>query len=449
MKLNQSLLDDFIRALEATPSRLRGFVLLQGGEEAARHFWAPYKAGDPVWVYSLSKSFCSTAVGLAVDSGLFSVEDKVISFFPEYAAAVKDANCKAMKVKHLLTMNTGHETDTTATMVQSPDWAETFLSLPVKFKPGTHFVYNSGATYMLSAIVQKKTGMTVFDYLKPRLFKPLGFGRTAWDSSPQGINTGGWGFQVSVPDIAKLGQLYLNRGIWNGKRLLSEEWVKAAHYPHSDNSITPDHSPDWGRGYGYQFWKSKYGWRGDGAYGQYCLILPEFNAVLALCSETQNMQEILDIVWDRLVPALAAPPENPQSFNGTYKAAKNKAGVESASVTFDAGKLTLVLGGKTETRIEAGASDWLDSKTAFPSGAFSFIPVFSRPNEKLKISSTYYWTGAKAGQQSLEIRIAYRDGPHGEKIRLIFSGAKLTVQIEANLASGRSGKTAAEIRAER
>src|SRR5207249_1659296 len=155
----------------------------------------------------LSKSFTSTAVGLAIAEGKFSLDDPVLRFFPEEAPAEPSANLKAMRVSDLLRMSTGQQTEPPRTPERP--WTQTFLAHPVPFKPGTHFLYNTSATYMLSAIVQKTTGQTLLDYLRPRLFESLGIENPTWEASPQGISTGGYGLSIRTQDIARFGQLYL------------------------------------------------------------------------------------------------------------------------------------------------------------------------------------------------------------------------------------------------
>jgi CubicO group peptidase (beta-lactamase class C family) len=443
-EINEPGVEDFIRALERSPAVLRGLVLARRGKAVLRHFWGPYQEADPVWVYSLSKSFCSTAVGFAAQEGLLKTGDKVLSFFPEYEGFINDENCRAMTVQDLLTMRTGHETDTTMPVIQAENWAEAFLKLPVKFRPGTHFVYNSGATYMLSAIVQKLTGQKIHDYLGPRLFSPLGFGTTAWDSSPQGINTGGWGFMVTLEDIAKLGLLYLRRGNWQGKQLLSEKWCDEAALPHADNSITPGASADWSRGYGYQFWRSRYGYRGDGAFGQYCLIMPEFDAVLALSSETENMQEILDIVWEYLVPAFGTANEAEARISGReYRAEKNPWGIDSVSFIFSQSGLKLRFVSETgpSAEIEAGRYAWLESETRLPFGDFSFIPAMSMAGDGKKISASFIWRDKK----NLALRLVYRNYPHREALSVCFEGDELRMSAQANPASRSMGRNKFEL----
>jgi CubicO group peptidase (beta-lactamase class C family) len=223
-----------------------------------------------------------------------------------------------MRVKDLLTMTCGHDVEP-----KRPEgdvsWAKTFLAHPVPNKPGSTFLYNSFGTYMCSAIVQKVTGQSVLDYLKPRLFGPLGIENPRWDASPQGVNFGGWGLFVRTEDVAKLGLLYLNKGKWNGKQLVPAEWAAAATSKQVPNDKAPSargNKPDWQQGYGYQFWQSQHGFRGDGANGQFCIVLPEQDAVIAITAQTGNMQAGINVVWDKLFPAFekAALPENAEEL---------------------------------------------------------------------------------------------------------------------------------------
>lgn len=292
---------------EDDKTQLHSIMIVRHGHVVGEGWWTPYAPKHLHQLYSLSKSFASSAVGFAVTEGLLSVDEPVLKFFPEKAPARPNENLKAMTVKHLLSMNTGHDTDTTGRVTNKRDWVKAFLSLPVKHKPGSKFVYNTAATYMLSAIVQKLTGQTLIDYLTPRLFEPLGIENPTWETCPMGINTGGFGLSIRTEDIANFGQMYLQHGMWQGKQILPAEWVAEATAYHSDNSA--NENPDWAQGYGYQFWRSRHNaYRGDGAFGQYCMVLPEQDAVIAITAGTAEMQSVLDKIWKYLLPAFSPEP---------------------------------------------------------------------------------------------------------------------------------------------
>lgn len=299
----------FINAVEERCGGLHSLMLLRHGQVAAAGWWVPYGPQRPHMLFSLSKSFTATAVGLAIAEGRLSLNDPVLGFFPDEAPARPSRNLAAMQVRHLLSMNTGHAEDTIPPLLRRRDgnWAKAFLTAPVKRKPGSLFVYNSGASYMLSAIVQRLIGMPIVEYLAPRLFEPLGIPMPRWESCPRGVNAGGWGLSLRTEDIARFGQLYLQKGMWGGQRLLPEHWVEDASFKHSDNSHYG--TPDWQSGYGYQFWLCRHGaYRGDGAFGQYCIVMPAQDAVLAITSGVRDMQAVLDLVWAHLLPAMGAEP---------------------------------------------------------------------------------------------------------------------------------------------
>jgi len=297
----------FIEVADQRVRTMHSFMLVRHGHVIAECWWKPESAEQPHVLWSLSKSFTSTAVGMAVAEGKFSIDDPVLKFFPEDAPENPSDKLKMMRVRDLLTMSTGHDNEPDVRGTPDTSWVKTFLAHPVPHKPGAHFQYNTPATYMLSAIVQKTTGQTVLEYLKPRLFDPLGIVNPQWDTSPQGITLGGYGLSVRTEDIAKFGQLYLQKGQWNGKPLISPEWVSLATSKQVSNGSDP--TKDWDQGYGFQFWRSRHGaFRGDGKDGQFCIVMPEKDVVIAITANTRDMQGELNVVWNELLPAFAEGP---------------------------------------------------------------------------------------------------------------------------------------------
>ena len=298
----------FVEAADKEVDTMHSFMLVRHGHVIAEGWWKPEAAEKPHVLHSLSKSFTSTAVGLAVAEGKMSIDDPVLKFFPEDAPEKPSAKLKAMRVRDLLTMSTGHQTLPKFTADEA--WVRTFLAQPVEHKPGTHFIYNTPATHMLSAIVRKVTGETVLDFLRPRIFDPLGIENPEWGASPQGNTFGGWGLHVRTEDIAKFGQLYLQKGKWNGTQLVPAAWVEQATAKQVSNGSDPE--KDWDQGYGFQFWRCRHGaFRGDGAFGQFCVVLPEQDAVVVITADTRDMQKELNMVWDKLLPAFHTAPLAP------------------------------------------------------------------------------------------------------------------------------------------
>jgi hypothetical protein len=296
-ELEQSRLPDMSQDIHS-------FMLLRHGYVIAEGSWEPYRMDIPHALFSLSKSFTSTAIGIAAFEGLLSVEDLVVSYFKKECPYPTDLQSK-MCIKHLLTMSTGQAKEPTNDMLyrEDGDWVKTFFEASVEKEPGTEFLYNSGATYILSVILQRVTGFKVVEYLKPRLFEPLGIENPVWKECPMGYNAGGFGLNLKTEDIAKLGQLYLNKGLWDGKRILPEKWVDEAVRFHISNGGKPD--IDWCQGYVYQFWRCTHdSYRGDGAFGQYSIVMPKFNMVLAITGGLSNMQKPLNFLWDNILPGI-------------------------------------------------------------------------------------------------------------------------------------------------
>lgn len=307
--ISSSAILKFIEAVEETKSGLHSFMLLRHGFVISEGWWSPYSKEIPHMLFSLSKSFTSTAIGIAVSEKIISKDDKVISFFKDKLPEKVDENLMRMTIKDLLMMGTGHAEDTTERIMKAEDgdWVKAFLSLKLEYEPGTYFIYNTGATYMLSAIIQKVTGQTLLDYLTPRLFQPLEIDNPTWEKCPNGINVGGFGLSIKTEDIAKFGQLYLQKGIYNGKRILDEAWIAEATSKQISNGTNED--SDWEQGYGYQFWRCKHGfYRADGAFGQLAVVMPDKDTVLAATSGSDDIALILKHVWDHIMPAIYDKP---------------------------------------------------------------------------------------------------------------------------------------------
>lgn len=312
----------FVRALEASPTQEpHGLVVLRGGRVVAQGWWAPYAPARRHLLYSLSKSFTSAAAGLAVAEGLVRLDDPVLAYFPELDDEITDPRTRRMLVRHVASMSSGHTRDTFDEAFADPqvDPVRAFLRIPPDEEPGSVFAYNQPATYTLGAIVQRVTGGTLLDYLRPRLLDPLGIGTLGWQELPQGRQIAFTGLFAPTDAVARLGQLLLRRGRWGDRQLLPVAWVDAAtsvrvttQRPfggpgHAADTVADARESDWEQGYGFQHWASRHGFRGDGAYGQFCLVLPEHDVVVAITGQTPDMQETLDLAWEHLLPALAGP----------------------------------------------------------------------------------------------------------------------------------------------
>lgn len=435
---------EFVNAVEG----LHSLILLRHGHVVAQGWWSPYRAECPHKLYSLTKSFTSTAVGFAVSEGRLSVDDFVLSFFPQDAPAEPSPNLAAMRVRHLLTMNTGQAQEPSGELMSRPDWVRAFLEQPVEHEPGTHFLYNSAASYMLSAIVQQVTGMTALDYLQSRLFDPLGIEKPVWSTCPRGINTGGWGLSLKTEDIARFGQLLLQKGMWNGQRILPEAWIAEATAYQVPNG--PSDNPDWEQGYGYQFWRCRHGlYRGDGAFGQFCIVMPEQDAVLAITAGVGDMQGVLNLVWEHLLPAmkpvpLPADPATrdalvqklsalalaPAQGERTSPVAARVSGkpfvmdenaqqIETMTFDFAANRVTF-RDGRGEHAIACGYGEWIAGTTAFDSTA-------SR-----RVAASSAWTD----ENTYTIRLCFYETPFCPTLTCRFDADRLVFEFKANVAFG-------------
>ncbi|MFJ8539600.1 serine hydrolase domain-containing protein [Streptomyces sp. NPDC093591] len=301
-----AFLDALDTARDIEPHSL---MILRHGHVVASGWWAPYAPERPHLLYSISKSFTATAAGIAAGEGLIRLDDPVISYFPEFEADITDPRSRAMLVRHVASMASGHETDTifAARDLDREDLVRGFLLVPPTRDPGTVFAYNQPATFTLAAIVRRASGQSLTEYLRPRLLDPLGIGEIGWLCDRSGRELGFSGLHATTDAIARLGQLYLRGGVWEGERLLPEWWVaEATRRQIANTGVMP--GDDWREGYGFKFWMSRHGYRGDGMFGQFCVVLPEQDAVIATTADTWDMPGLLELVWEHLLPAFRPAP---------------------------------------------------------------------------------------------------------------------------------------------
>lgn len=464
----------FLKEMEDTKHELHSFMMLRHGHVLAEGWWNPYGPDLRHTMYSMSKSFTSTAVGFAVAEGKLTVEDKVVSFFPDDLPEKISDHLAALKVKHLLTMSVGSKVEPTQACVKTENWVRTFLAHEIDKEPGTTFLYNSAATYMCSAIVQKVTGQTVIDYLTPRLFTPLGISGMTWETCPRGINTGGWGLSIQTEGLAKFGQLYLQKGKWKGQQILPAAWVEEAttfkiQQPDPAKPSRPHDQNDWVQGYGYQFWRCQNkAFRGDGAFGQFTIVMPEQDAVVIMTSETKDMQGQLDLVWKHLLPAmkdkalpedataathlektlaalaLTPPKGQPTSTTAarvsgkTFQLDANDLGLVSVSFAFSnkTGALTFRDANASHV-ITGGIENWELGETSLPGTPPRLISGGAPKTQAISKTAT---SATWKNDSTLELTLRYYETPHHDTITFVFDEDKVTVTFVNSLAS-MAGKT--------
>jgi len=445
---------DFVTSADRQVDAMNSFMLVRHGYVVAEGWWSPYAANTPHSMYSLSKSFTSTAVGLAINDGKLSLDNEVLKFFPDEARAAPSENLKAMRVRDLLTMSTGqHMEDVTNgfSFDSTNPLVKLFLSVPVAHKPGTYFWYNTPATFMESAIVQKVTGQTVFDYLKPRLFDPLGIENPTWEMRQQ-YTYGGSGLHLRTEDIARFGQLLLQQGNWHGQQLVPAAWIETATARQTSNGSNP--ASDWEQGYGFNFWRCRHGlFRGDGAFGQFCIVMPEQDAVVAITSGTRDMQEVMNLVWDKILPALQSKPLDadedsdkkltdtlqgmtlhPQLGSATPRVAAKWAGKSFLLSTNDQKleSVALEFGGPNEAvtlvlrchgmdqRIACGKDSWIKGRMTYAN--FEEQPVAA--------------SGAWTADDTYTVKLSFYETPFRLTLALKFTDDKLFYDCEYNVNFG-------------
>lgn len=446
----------FLDAIKESGQEFHSLMIVRHGFVVAEAWWMPYSSEHRMQLYSLSKSFTGTAIGLAVGEGLLTVDDPLIKFFPEYLPAQVSDNLAALKVRHLLSMSVGHGKDSILILEASPagvPWEKTFLSLPVVFAPGSQFMYNSGTSFMLSAIIKKVTGQTAHDYLKPRLYVPLDIINTTWGENWEGINMGASHLRMPTEDIAKFGQLYLQKGVWKGKQVITREWVAQAS---AKQMVNGKNDSSWGYGYGFQFWLNPPGgFRADGAYGQFSMILPELDAVVAITSESMETKKTMQVVWDVLLPEMKDAPlpadndaqqmlltelkalkyDPPQLAVGSPVATKisgkefilDKNPFNARSVIFkfkgDDCIFTLKEDGKPDIVITNGSNKWIRKGNLKPSAHSLFS--LRRIDFDSIVAASYGWQN----ENTLLLTWRYIETAHGDSLTCVFDDDKVTVKF--------------------
>lgn len=461
---------ELLAAIAGSKHELHSLLVMRHGQSIAQGFWKPYRADAPHSLYSLSKSFTSTAVGFAVTEGKLKVTDRVIDFFPGQAPSSASKNLAALQVQHLLTMSVGHAQDTTPIITREDDWVKAFLAQPIEHAPGSAFVYNSGATYMLSATVQKVSGEKLIDYLRPRLFEPLQAREVRWATCPRGIDTGGWGLSATTETLGKFGRFYLQQGQWNGKQLLPKQWTKDAASAHIQQPAPADadlaklkQTSDWHQGYGYQFWRCRHdAYRGDGAFGQFCVVLPEQDAAVVMTSCTADMQGLLNLVWEHLLPgmqdklpadaaatsqlreqlaALTLPlpaggrssPKSAPISGCNFALEPNDLGAKSVALRFDGDKCSFELvTGDGRFNIDSGIGRWTDGATTMPGTPPEITELVGKsvsPRGATKVAAAAAWTD----ENTLQMQWRYYETPHHDVVTCRFDGDGVQVEFKNSI----------------
>ena len=312
---NKISLEAFVSGAIKNDFSLRGIAVFQNGEKNNEFYWEKWGNRWRHNIFSATKMVTSLAMGIAVDEGLFKLSDRVMDIFKEEVEEEYPPLLEELTIQHLLTMSCGHDEKAFMASFERdgiPNWLHYAVNLPVVRKPGEVFMYENAAPFMCSAMITKKTGLRMVDYLIPRLFDPLNIPNPQWFTSPDGYNAGSGSLHLDINEMARIGQLFLNEGEWNGKQLVSKEWIRES----TSNKVSTEYlgksrdgrlNPDNAAGYGYFIWLNAEGrgYRAIGNGNQLINILPEKNAVIAIASQDDHrQQDFLDLVWNTVYPQL-------------------------------------------------------------------------------------------------------------------------------------------------
>jgi len=298
--------DDFAASIRDENLGVYGIHIIQANKTDR---FLRFRADDRLNLYSGSKSVTSLAVGMSLDEGRIALSDRLVDFFPEFCADFADG-CARITVKDVLQMRTGHmnhgfQSDEELNE-QQKDWAAVFFRQPmVECDREKAFYYENTATYMLSRVIEKVTGVNLRDYLIPRLFTPLGIPNPQWHTCPRGHVLGAIGLHLKTSEYARVGKLLLDYGVWNDKHLVSERYIHALQTEMVPSVCFED--TETRQGYSYQFWNNTIpnSFRLDGKYGQYCVVLRDYNAIVAVTAHRErNGYDILRSVWKNILPRL-------------------------------------------------------------------------------------------------------------------------------------------------
>lgn len=448
---------DLFDSLVALPKTdIHSVMVLRHGKVIAEIYPAPFAPEYRHTMYSCSKTFVGVAVGLAIADNCLRLTDRVATFFPELLPDTVSANLATMTVRDLLTMTSGITPDWNMRNIHT-DWIRTYLAKPVK-TPGKHFEYDSTCTYLLSAIVQKATGMTVLDYLKLKIFNPMHITDVAWEQSPEGFNTGGWGVYIQSESLAKFGLLLLNHGVWEGKQLIPASWVEQMMARQMDTG---------GDGYGYHLWLCEYpgAVRADGALGQYVLIIPDKDMVVVIteCTLIDGRTQ-RRLVWNRLLPevgdeSLASGKDykllrkkqttyqlpvvqgkntssDVRQYTGkTIVLDPNKYGWESLNLQFKQKEIVMTMKETKGSKYDLlfGYKQWVKTAIdAYPPYSISAKERFKGIEGPFWVAGSYAWLP----KSTLRLKAHYVNWISALELTFRFEGNQILLDVKENFSSG-------------
>lgn len=439
-EINQKKVLEFVEKFKSIGS-LQQFGIIQNDELKLKFAVSPYLESDVKQLFSVSKSVTSIAIGKAIDNGLLNIHDKVIKFFPVPNPSPRLAK---MEVFHLITMTTGHDRCVMPLIGASSNPIQAFLELPIQYEPGTTFVYNTGASLILSVIINVLTGMNVEDYIKDVL-QDLDIKEYLFEKI-DGICLGGVGVHLNIDGLLNFGQMLLHEGVFNGKQVISKEYIKEA----TSKQVSNDNngSIDWTQGYGYHIWRGEEGFRCDGAFGQLILVYPDRNMVVVCQACVNNMQDEINLIKE-LINNLYGDFSVEQletKINDVYKIEPtlmpdfeeleielepNKLNIDSLCVFVDKEKMKLQFKGDNHFEFLAGNGKYLESKFYAVGVKRKLSDIMPSFYEESVVSSYYLYENNK-----LEIILKNHNTPLYQSIVLEFKEDKCNLYINEKVLSG-------------
>lgn len=432
--VNQKALLEFVKKYKKI-GYLQQFAVIHNDELQIKFAVNPYREEDIKQLFSLSKTFTSMAIGRAVDEKKLRLDEKVIDIFPFFAPTNPSEYMKKMTVFDLLTMNTGHESCVMPKIGMGGNPIKNFMELDIPYEPGTHFAYNSGASLILSAIINVRCGMSVDKYLEP-LYEALNINNRYYEEI-DGISLGAAGLHVNINALIEFGKFLNNGGMVNGKQIISKEYVNLA--TRKCVLSDPNSTIDWTQGYGLHLWMGTEGYRCDGAYGQVLMVLPERNIIIACQSQVDGMQAQVDLIYE-LINNLYSDDvvlNIEEEINDVYKIDKSievpfdnlSYNLENNCFNFDKlsiekidDKVRLILLGKENITIEAGNGYYIKNNfyaTGIKRKLSDMMPSYYEET----IASCYY----KYNDDELEIVMKNHNTPLIQSIVLDFKNNIVTI----------------------
>ena len=376
----------------------------------------PYKMDTLKLFFSMTKTFSSLAIGIAYDQGLLDIDDCIEKYFIDEFPQMPDPNLKKISIRHLLTMSSGIGENTYVDLFSKKDWVRAFLSQKFPYEPGTYYRYSTHGSHMLSAIITKVSGLSLADFLNKYMFHPMEIYEAQWEHAPEGLVAGGMGLSMYPLSLAKVAQMLLNNGVYQGRRILSQDYLEMATkqqiIKHRD--FAESENVYGGNGYGFQMHIGKDGcYRMDGAFGQICLICPQKERAVIVFSQKSGTKELLGIIYNRLLTEAVSIP------HGTYRLQDNPLNIEQIQLVNRDGReiLGFVRNGKSESLYYSLEVD--------TEGRIDFIKDIEEHQQEYVCSAAW--------KEALELTIYFTETPYVVTLRITFQGEDISFGFSINV----------------